>query len=162
MSAASDAGGRGHIAFDQSHVNIKLPNRCRRCHAYNEDPDVPMLRESCVILLNQMTRTPEGLCFLLCLSLPQLAVTAVALLLLLFFGHYSSALALLHCLVLLNLARFCVVKYFGRRYAREYSAEADLLHLHTAALRHSTRGGNRGGLATTNQPQVYENATLPD
>ncbi|XP_037773202.1 uncharacterized protein LOC119582443 [Penaeus monodon] len=158
MSAASDAGGRGHIAFDQSHVNIKLPNRCRRCHAYNEDPDVPMLRESYVILLNQMTRTPQGLCFLLCLSLPQLAVTSVALLLLLFTSSYNVALVLLHCLVLLNLARFCVVKYFGRRYAREYSAEADLLHLHTAALRHP----NRGGLATIHQPQVYENAALPD
>ncbi|XP_047497881.1 uncharacterized protein LOC125044953 [Penaeus chinensis] len=158
MSAAPDAGGRGHIAFDQSHVNIKLPNRCRRCHAYNEDPDVPMLRESYVILLNQMTRTPQGLFFLLGLSFPQFAVTSVALLVLLVYSHYNIVLVLIHCLVLLNLARFCVVKYFGRRYAREYSAEADLLHLHAAALRHS----NRGGLATTQRPQVYENATLPD
>ncbi|XP_042889012.1 uncharacterized protein LOC122264264 [Penaeus japonicus] len=158
MSAASDVNGRGHVHFDQSHVNIKLPNRCRRCHAYNEDPDVPMLRESYVILLNQMTRTPQGLCFLLCLSLPQFAVTSVALLLLLFSGHYNIALALLHCLVLLNLARFCVVKYFGRRYAKEYSPETDLLHLHSAALRYP----NRAGLAPVHHQQAYENSALPD
>lgn len=125
---------RGQVTFDESHVNIKLPNRCRRCHAYNEDPDAPTLRESFVILLKQMTHSPGDACFLLCLALPYLALTAVSLLLLLLAGYHTVAGALFHCSLLLSLMWFCVVKFFGHRYSKTYSSEQDLLQLDTAGI----------------------------
>ncbi|MPC30173.1 hypothetical protein E2C01_023432 [Portunus trituberculatus] len=124
-----EGNNRGQVTFDESHVNIKLPNRCRRCHAYNEDPEAPSLRESFVILLRQMTRSPGDGCFVFTLALPCLGVTAVCLLLLLLAGYTTVSGAMLHCTLLLLLAWLCVVHYFGRRYARLYSTEHDILLL---------------------------------
>lgn len=78
-----------------------------------------------------MTHRPGDACFLACLLLPYLGLTAVSLLLLLFAGYNTVAAALFHSLILLFLAWFCVINYFGRRYAKVYSAEQDLLNLDT-------------------------------
>lgn len=115
-----------YVAYSLLYVH-----RCRRCHTYNEDPDAPSLRESFVILLRQMTHRPGDACFLACLLLPYLGLTAISLLLLLFAGYSTVVAAFFHSVILLFLAWFCVINYFGRRYAKVYSAEQDLLNLDT-------------------------------
>lgn len=156
----AEGTGRGQVTFDESHVNIKLPNRCRRCHTYNEDPDAPTLRESFIILLHQMMRTPQNVCFLLCLSLPYFTFTGVALLLLVFAGHFTFAASLFHCGLLIFLIFFCVIKYFGHRYTKEYSAEQDLIQLNSSGIIHSTgwvleaaSGGRATGVYLVRQPR---------
>ncbi|KAG7159783.1 hypothetical protein Hamer_G024076 [Homarus americanus] len=126
--------GRSQVTFDESHVNIKLPNRCRRCNTYNEDPDAPTLRESFIILLRKMTQSLGNVCFLLILVLPYLALTVVSLLLLLLAGYNTIAIALFLSGLFLLLVWVCVVQYFGRRYSWVYSAEQDLLELNVAGV----------------------------
>ncbi|KAK4320423.1 hypothetical protein Pmani_008729 [Petrolisthes manimaculis] len=131
MGESVVSSNKSNVTFDESHVNIKIPNRCRRCHTYNEDPDAPSLRESFVIILRQMTHSPSNACFLACLLMPYLGITVVSLLLLLLAGYSTVAAALFHSVTLLFLAWLCVITYFGRRYAKLYSAEQDLLNLNT-------------------------------
>lgn len=64
-----------------------------------------------------------------------MSVSLLAVLILLVTGYLSLALALLHCLFLFNLVRFCAVKYFARRHARDYSQEADMVALQTMQAR---------------------------
>lgn len=128
---------KAHISFDQSHVNIKLPNRCRRCHTYNEDPDAPSLRESFVILLSKMMRSPRDVCFLLSLALPYVAYTGLSLLLFLFSGHYTLAMSLFHCWLILTIVWVGLLKYSGRQRTREYSTEQDLIALNSSGIIHS-------------------------
>ncbi|KAK8746134.1 hypothetical protein OTU49_017266 [Cherax quadricarinatus] len=125
-----ESATKGLVTFDESHVNIKLPNRCRRCHFFNEDPSAPSLRESYVILLQlMMTKSIGDVCFLLCLALPCLALTVVSLTMLMLAGYGTLAGALFHSGVFLFMTWVCVVRYFGRRYSTVYSTEKDLLHL---------------------------------
>nr|XP_045601615.1 uncharacterized protein LOC123760147 isoform X1 [Procambarus clarkii] len=134
-SVMGESSGRGQVTFDENHVNIKLPNRCRRCQCYSEDPDAPSLRESYVILLRRMmTNSPGDACFLVCLALPSLALTVVSLLLLLLAGYRTVAGALFHCGIFLCLVWVFVVRYFGHRYSKVYSTEHDLLCLNAARI----------------------------